>query len=159
MCSLTASQPGNATYAAATSVTQSFTVSSTGTASAVVLASSPNPADYGQSITLTASVTPAAATGRVTFYDGVTVLGEKALVSGIATLATDLLPSGPQQLRAYYSGDLTYAKATSLTVAQTVTALGQSDSNCHQLRNGYGSVLRGEGRFQRRRENRPRRYK
>jgi hypothetical protein len=43
------------------------------TASSVSLTSSSNPANYGQIVTLTAAET-SGATGKVTFYDGTTVL-------------------------------------------------------------------------------------
>jgi hypothetical protein len=45
--------------------------------STVVLTTSASPAQLGAPLTLSATVTPATATGRVTFYDGVTVLGTK----------------------------------------------------------------------------------
>ena len=44
-----------------------------GTITALVAA--PNPPRLGQSVTLTATVSPSATTGQVTFYDGTTVLG------------------------------------------------------------------------------------
>ena len=45
------------------------------TPSSVTLTASPNPSSYGQAVTLTAAVTPGA-TGKVTYYDGVTILTE-----------------------------------------------------------------------------------
>jgi hypothetical protein len=67
-------------------------------------------------------VTPGTATGRITFYDGVTVLGIKPLVSGAASLSTILLPAGNRKLRAYYSGDAANSAATSNIVTQNVNA-------------------------------------
>ena len=64
----------------------------------VSLSSSLNPARYGQGVTLTAAVSPASATGLVTFYDGATVLGESILSGGPAQLTTTLLPSGAGSL-------------------------------------------------------------
>ena len=45
-------------------------------------------------MTLTATVSPSAATGQVTFYDGTTVLGVGTLASGTATLADQLVAGG-----------------------------------------------------------------
>ena len=44
-------------------------------ATTTTLAATPNPSVLGQPVTLTATVSPSAATGKVTFYDGTTVLG------------------------------------------------------------------------------------
>ena len=76
----------------------------------------------GQAVTLTATVSPSAATGKVTFYDGTTVLGVGTLAGGTATLSTILLPAGSRSLRAYYGGDAIYLASTSASVAQTVNA-------------------------------------
>ncbi len=96
------------------------------TATGIALQSSPNPSNLGQAVTLTAAVTPEAATGKVTFYDGTTVLGVATLSGGEAVLTTALLPSGSRVLQAYYGGDTTYAASTSTPVAQTVVAFPQS---------------------------------
>ena len=71
----------------------------------------PNPATFGQPVTLTATVSPSAATGQVTFYDGTTVLGVGTLAGGTATLHDHLLPAGSRSLRAYYGGDAVYLPA------------------------------------------------
>ena len=52
--------------------------------SATALSSSVNPAAVNQTTVLTATVTPAAATGIVTFADGSTTLGSASLSSGVA---------------------------------------------------------------------------
>ncbi len=82
----------------------------------VTLTTSPNPSKFGAPVVLTATVTPATASGNVTFYDGVTVLGTKSLVAGVAQISTIALPSGRRMLKAYYAG------VTSIIVAQTVQA-------------------------------------
>ncbi|RPI12944.1 MAG: hypothetical protein EHM65_05550, partial [Acidobacteriales bacterium] len=92
------------------------------TASTTTLAPAPNPSIFGAPVTLTATVSPSLATGRVTFYDGTTVLGVGTLASGTAALTTGLLPAGSRSLRAYYGGDATYSASTSVPVAQTVNA-------------------------------------
>jgi len=89
----------------------------------ITLTATPNPALYGQIVTLTAAVSSASATGSVTFYDGVTVLGTKSLAGGLATLFTIVLPSGTRSLRAYYAGDANYSASKSATVSQTVNTV------------------------------------
>jgi hypothetical protein len=89
----------------------------------VTLTTTPNPALYGQIVTLTATVSSASATGNVTFYDGVTVLGTKPLAGGLATLFTILLPSGMRSLWAYYGGDANNAASKSATGSETVNTV------------------------------------
>lgn len=86
----------------------------------VTLSSTPNLSRFGAAVVLSATVTPASASGRVTFYDGVTVLGTKSLVSGVASISTIALPAGSRKLRAYYAG--ANPAATSNVVTQTVNA-------------------------------------
>jgi len=89
------------------------------TASSTALTASPNPSNYGQPVTLTATVT-SGATGKVTFYDGVTILGVGTLSGGQASITTVMLASGNRKLRAYYQGDATYAASGSALTQQTV---------------------------------------
>ena len=84
---------------------------------------SPDPATFGSPVTLTATVSPGAATGKVTFYDGVNVIGITPLSAGSASLSTVMLPAGSRTLKAYYSGDASYAPATSLPEAQTINTV------------------------------------
>jgi uncharacterized repeat protein (TIGR01451 family) len=90
------------------------------TPSSTSLSASPNPSNYGQPVTLTATVT-SGATGKVTFYDGVTLLGVGTLSGGQASISTVMLPSGNRSLRAYYHGNGSYAPSSSTPLAQTVT--------------------------------------
>ena len=92
------------------------------TSTTLTLAVSPAPSVLGAPVTLSATVTPINATGKVTFYDGVTVLGTKTLSGGSASFLTGLLPSGTRKLRAYYAGDSGNAAATSNVVTQVVNA-------------------------------------
>jgi protocatechuate 3,4-dioxygenase beta subunit len=102
--------------------TTSSSSGSTGTTSTTtVLTPSVTSVAAGTSITLTAVVTPAAATGTVTFYNGSTSLGSASLTSGAATLTTSFSTSGTESLKAVYSGSSTYAASTSSTVTVTVT--------------------------------------
>jgi hypothetical protein len=94
-----------------------------GKATTTTLVSSANPSTFGLSLTLTATVSPSAATGSVTFYDGTTVLGTGTLAGGHAAISTILLPAGgTRSLKAYYLGNSTYGPSTSAIVPQTVNA-------------------------------------
>src|SRR5579872_2107318 len=87
------------------------------------LFSSANPAVLGQPLTLTGTV-PSGATGKVTFYDGASVLGIATVTGGHANLTTSLLPSGLHALRAHYSGDATYRPGDTVTsLPEIVNAL------------------------------------
>jgi Bacterial Ig-like domain (group 3)/FG-GAP-like repeat/Beta-propeller repeat/Divergent InlB B-repeat domain len=118
-CSITASQAGNATFAPAANVTETFTVGMP--IHAIVLASSANPSVFGQSVTLTATITPSAATGKVTFYDGTAVLGTAKVSSGVATLATIGIGWGQRLLTARYLGDSNYSAAMSPPITENIT--------------------------------------
>jgi hypothetical protein len=79
---------------------------------------------YGSPVMLTATVSPSAATGAVTFYDGATILGSATLSGGQATLSTLSLPAGSRSLKARYLGSPAYVGSLSQT--STATVLGVS---------------------------------
>jgi hypothetical protein len=82
--------------------------------------SSLNPSTVGQSVTFTAMVSPATATGTVDFtVDGVTVPGV-AIVAGAATYTTSALATGAHLVSATYNGDATYNISLSPTMTQSV---------------------------------------
>jgi hypothetical protein len=93
----------------------------------LTLAPSANPSVFGAQVMLTATVTPSAAVGQVTFYNGTSILGYATLSEGRATLSTILLPPDVSALHAYYGGAFTvgppmrYDPSTSNTVKQTVS--------------------------------------
>src|SRR5438128_2091766 len=89
----------------------------------VTLMAMPNPSLFGQSVTLTASVSPDA-TGKVTFYDGTTVLGTATLAGGQAVLSTLALGFGARSLRARYKGDATHPAGYSSPLSHTVASVG-----------------------------------
>lgn len=89
------------------------------------LAATPNPANTGQTITLTASATASLAgmvpSGQVTFYDGNQSLGTKALNgTGAATFSTDSLAVGTHSLHAVLSSGAYFAGSTSPVISETV---------------------------------------
>ncbi len=116
--SITATYPGSTNDAASTSspVTQTISAATT----TVALASSVNPSVSGQAVTFTATVTPSAATGTITFKDGSKAIGQAALANGTASLAISALPVGANPITASYSGSTNYAPATSAVLTQTV---------------------------------------
>jgi uncharacterized protein (TIGR03437 family) len=92
------------------------------TASTVTLASSASSTATGSNITLTATVSPAAATGTVTFYNGAASIGTAAINSGTATLTTSFSNAGTLSLAAVYGGSSTYSSSASSPVTETVTS-------------------------------------
>jgi hypothetical protein len=89
----------------------------------VTLVSDVNPSTIGQTVTFTATL-PGDATGTVQFQDNGANLGSPVSVSaGSAQLMTSTLTLGTHPITALYSGDLTYAGATSEAVSQVVSLL------------------------------------
>jgi hypothetical protein len=88
--------------------------------SATAVTSTPNPSTYGQAVTFTASVTPATATGTVTFMDGAATLGTVGIAAGKAHITTSALTAGAHSITAVYSGDANFGGSTSSPRSQTV---------------------------------------
>jgi hypothetical protein len=87
--------------------------------STTTLLASPTSTQYGDPVTLTATVTNGA-TGTVSFYSPTVYLGSGNVSGGVATLTTTLLNAGPHLIGAIYNGDGTYASSTSSPVAVAV---------------------------------------
>ena len=125
--SLTAFYSGDSNFAASTSAALTETVSQAGTTTG--LAASPNPASFGQAVTLTVTVTVGAPgagtpTGTVTFLDGATALGTATLNGGAtAIFSTSSLAAGSHSVTASYSGDTNFTgSVTSSAITVTVQA-------------------------------------
>ncbi len=89
----------------------------------VIVNSNANPSVFGQSVTLTARVTPAAAgpTGTIRFtVDGVQGGPLTPDATGRATLVVSTLGVGPHIVSAAFSGSVNYAAGTSAPFSQTV---------------------------------------
>jgi hypothetical protein len=88
------------------------------------VSSSVNPSDFGQSVTLTATVTSGAGTpsGTVQFKDNGNNLGAPvALNAGVAQFTTSTLASGNHPITADYNGDTNFATSTgTLQVARSL---------------------------------------
>jgi hypothetical protein len=106
-------------------VTHILTVSvaGAGIATSTALSSSLNPSSIGESVTFTADVSPAPASGTVDFFDGATLLGTQSLVAGSATLTTSALAVGTHPVTASYGGDAGHAASDSAVLSQVVNAL------------------------------------
>jgi hypothetical protein len=86
--------------------------------STTAVISAPNPSTYGQSVTLTATVTSGEAggpTGTVAFYVGSTKWGLGTLSGGVATFTTTKLPKGTLTITADYLGDTQSSRSSGTT--------------------------------------------
>ena len=108
----------------------------TTTTSSTSLASSANPANWGSSITFTATVTGSSPTGTVAFTDGGTTIsgcGTVALAGSgnarTATCSTAALAAGTHTLSAKYAGDASNTTSTSNTLSQSVTTTTTTTSS------------------------------
>ena len=115
-----------ATYAgdphlpASTSAAVAQVVNKAPTATALI--SSLNPSVYGQSVTLTATVTArfgGTPNGSVTFKDGTNALAT-VYCSGKSTFVTSKLMSGSHSISATYNGSSLYMSSTSTAITETV---------------------------------------
>ena len=86
------------------------------------LTAAPDPSVFGQSKTLTATVSSSGiATGTVSFYDGAALLGTASVSAGVATFTTSAFAVGTHSLTAVYSGDSSFSGSTSSVDTATVT--------------------------------------
>jgi len=124
---ITATYNGDANFTGSVGTT-TITVNKATTTTGVT--AMPNPVTFGTSVTLTATVTDAAAgvtpTGSVTFTVGSANLGAAPVVNGVASLLTNALPLGANQtITATYNGDGNFTGSsgtTTITVnPQTIT--------------------------------------
>jgi Ca2+-binding RTX toxin-like protein len=127
--SLSAVYAGDANYAGSSTaapVTETVNQAST----SIVIVPSSNPATFGQSVTITATVaalspgtgTP---TGQVQFKDGVNNVGAPASLdaAGHASVTVSTLSVGSHSLSAVYAGDANFAGSTAPSVAETINAV------------------------------------
>jgi ribosomal protein S11 len=123
---LQASFLGSTYYAATNSAPFDQTVNESTT---TTVSSSPNPAAFGQSVTLTATVAPSNSgtpTGTVGFYVSGNFVGSAPMSGSVATVATTFVP-GSYAITAVYSGDATYLSSTSSnTLTETVAKASQT---------------------------------
>lgn len=109
---------------------------------------SENPATYGDTVILTASVTGAGPTptGTVTFKEGATTLGTQTLDgTGSATVSTNGFSAATHSITVVYGGDVNYAPSTSSVLSLVVNkaALGITANN--QIKTYGQTVAFGTG--------------
>jgi len=90
----------------------------------VALASSQNPSNAGQPLTLSATISsvqgPPPDGELVQFKDSGKLLGTVPLVQGAASFTTSTLKTGTHRIRIFYPGDLNYDSAMSPILTQTI---------------------------------------
>src|ERR1700691_70208 len=84
------------------------------------MTASPATSNFGQTVTLTAAVTPPFATGSVQFFNGSTLLGSAIIANNQAQITTTTLPVSTNSITASYGGDGNSGTSTSSAVSQTV---------------------------------------
>ena len=94
-------------------------------ATSIVLAASPNPSNFGQTVVLTANVIAqlsgtASPAGTVLFADQFGVLGSAPLIAGTATLSMSTLAIGTHNIVATYSAGGVYSTSRSGPVAEVI---------------------------------------
>jgi len=134
---IAASYGGDGNFNASASAAQTLTVNQTATTT--VLAATTTAA-FGSPVTFHATVTPAAATGTVTFKDGATTLGTGAVTAGAASFTTSTLATGPHSITASYGGDANDSASTSATQTQTITAAASTTVVTSSLNPGQVGV-------------------
>jgi hypothetical protein len=115
----------NASWETSTSNQVSLFVTGT-TPSSITIQVSPSSLIIGYSATLTATVSPAAATGTVVIYDGTRAIDVTPVAGGTAIFVETFMAAGPQSLTAVYSGDTTYISSTSSPVILDVSNPGSA---------------------------------
>lgn len=128
-CAITASQPGDTNYAAATPVSQSFGLNQITTA--LALAASSQTATIGQPITYTATVSTGSTQlalalgsfgGTVTFTSGGTTMCANVALTGVTATCSYAFPTtGSHTITAQYSGSGSFASASSNAVTLSAT--------------------------------------
>jgi RHS repeat-associated protein len=96
----------------------------TATSTTVTLTAASVP--IGKATTLTATVSPSAATGTVTFKDGTTSLGVASVSAGVARLSKAFTTLGAHPITAVYYGSSVHATSTSAAKTQTVATISTS---------------------------------
>lgn len=123
--SISASYLGDASFAPSTSpVLRQFVYTTNQVTTTTTIASSLNPATYGQTVTLTSTVSTSGAsipTGYVKFISGTSGIGTAALSNGVATLTRPLLNASIYPVVAVYLGDMNNGASESITLTEVIT--------------------------------------
>src|SRR5205823_4796022 len=130
---ITAFYLGDTNYNPSTSNTVNLVVNPPGkTNTSTSVSAAPNPANIGQSVTITATVSPSGGTGSptgtVTFTDNGSALPSATLVGTTATITTSFTTAGSHSIVATYSGDGSFNGSTSTAVTLTVNVVKANTS-------------------------------
>lgn len=117
--SFSATYSGDNTFNSSPSNTVSVRVTVPITTSTTTLTANPTSTVFGQTVSLSASVSPSG-TGFVTFKDGGTAINTAPLVGGSADFSTSTLTVGTHFMTADYGGDASTYASTSNLVTVTV---------------------------------------
>lgn len=121
--SITAVYAGATGFNGSTSAARIVTVTNLPASNTALALDQSGPVAFGTAVRLTATVSPASATGTVQFTDNGANLGSPvALSGGTASTTTSTLGVGGHQLAAVYSGNSALAGSTSASVPLTVSA-------------------------------------
>jgi hypothetical protein len=120
-----ASYPGDAAHSASMSTTTPL-IGTAQTATTTALGVSPNPTTFGQTVTMTATISPTPTgtpLGTVNFFSGTTLLGSGTVnASGVATFTISGLSAGVNSITAEYSGNASFGGSTSSALFENVHA-------------------------------------
>jgi subtilase family serine protease len=129
--SVVAKYAGDSTLAASTSTASALTVQKSSTTTTTTLSVSQGTVKVGDSVTLTATITPAPPNGEtVTFTNGVsgTTIGSGTTSSGTAVFASTSIPGGTYNVVASYPGDKSMAASASATSTLNIEDFSLSPS-------------------------------
>ncbi len=115
------------------------------TTNTLAVTSGSNPSAYGNSVTFSATISPAPANGEsVTFKDGATSLGTGTISAGVANFSIATLACGSHSITAVYAGDTTNTASTSVTLAfnvnQAVVTVASGLTANNKTYNGNATV-------------------
>lgn len=134
---ITAVYSGDTNFKTVTSSTLNQVVNQASSTSTIIFSSSPNPTQFGQVVSLRATVTgsvanpPQAPTGNVVFKDGATILGTVPVAQILANTSTAILnittlATGSHSITATYLGDVNYPTSISAAMTQNVIKTGSA---------------------------------
>lgn len=141
--SVAVSYGGDSFYGSSNSTTVALTGSLIPTGLSLNLGSSATVVS-GQTVQLTAAITPPTdsnytAGGTVTFFDGVTQIGQGTVVNGQGLLSVNSLADGPHTITASYAGDSNFTGSTSSSQSVAVADFSLSLASSSSL-----TVIRGQ---------------
>lgn len=98
-------------------------------------------AQFGTTVTLTATISGGSPVGTVTFMDGNKKLGSATVFNGTATLSTPLLTVGSHTITAEFAptDETKHTESTSQSLPYTITLTGQGNGNGNGNGSGNGN--------------------